>query len=68
MWKFPDIAHARVLYAAVRELIERGEFAQIRSLDAGLYQAIKTVGADELKGLATYVRGSVALDDFVRVA
>jgi len=37
-------------------------------LDAGLYQAIKTVGADGLKALVAYVRDQVALDDFVRVA
>jgi hypothetical protein len=49
-------------------LIERGEFAQIRSMDAGLYQAIKTVGAEELKALAAYVAANVAKDDFVRVA
>ena len=62
------VFNALVLDGPVRGLIERGEFAQIRSMDAGLYQAIKTVGADELKGLIAYVRGNVALDDFVRVA
>jgi hypothetical protein len=39
-----------------------------RGMDAGFDQAIKTVGADELKALVACVRGSVALDDFGRVA
>lgn len=37
-------------------------------MDAGLYQAIKTVGAEELKELVDYVATHVAKDDFVRVA
>ena len=47
--------NALVLDGPVRGLIERGEFSQIRSMDAGLYQAIKTVGAEELKALLAYV-------------
>lgn len=62
------VFNALVLDGPMRGLIERGEFAQIRSMDAGLYQAIKTLGAEELKTLVAYVRGSVARDDFVRVA
>lgn len=57
-----------VLDGAMRGLIERSQFAQIRSLGAGLYLAIKTVGADELKALVAYVRGNVALNDLVRLA
>ena len=33
-----------MLAGDLRGFIERGECAQIRSLDSGLYQAIKTVG------------------------
>jgi type I restriction enzyme R subunit len=62
------VFNALVLDGPVCGLIERGEFAQIRSMDAGLYQAIKTVGAEELKALAAYVAANVAKDDFVRVA
>ncbi|MBC7368436.1 MAG: DEAD/DEAH box helicase family protein [Undibacterium sp.] len=62
------VFNALVLDGPVCGLIERGEFPQIRSLDAGLYQAIKTVGADELKVLRSYVEAHVAKDDFVRVA
>ena len=52
----------------MRGFIERGEFAQIRSLDAGLCEAIKTVGAEGVAGLVTTVRHHVANADFVRVA
>ncbi len=44
------IFHALVLNGDMRGFIERGEFAQIRSPDAGLYQAIKTAGADGVTG------------------
>jgi hypothetical protein len=50
------IFHALVLDGDMRGFIERGEFAQIRSLDAGLYQAIKTVGSDVVAGLVADVR------------
>lgn len=62
------IFQALVLDGQMRDLIDRGEFAQIRSMDAGLYHALKTVGQDGVKGLVAYVRRHVALDDFVRVA
>jgi len=52
----------------LRDFIERGECAQIRSLDAGLYQTIKTVGAEGVTGLVTTVRHRGANTDFVRVA
>ena len=52
----------------MRGFIERGECAQIRSLDAGLYQAIKTGGSEGVTGLVTTVRHHVANADFVRVA
>jgi hypothetical protein len=52
----------------LRGFIERGEFAQIRSLDAGLYQAIKTVGSEGVTGLVSTVRHHVANADFVQVA
>ena len=62
------IFHALVLDGDLRGFIERGEFAQIRSLDAGLYQAIKTVGSEGVAGLVSTVRHHVANADFVRVA
>lgn len=62
------IFHALVLDGQLRAFVERGEFAQLRSLDAGLYHAIRTVGPDGVKGLVAHVRRHVALDDFVRVA
>ena len=62
------IFHALVWDGDLRGFIERGECAQIRSLDAGLYQAIKTVGAEGVAGLVTTVRHHVANADFVRVA
>jgi len=62
------VFNALVLDGSARGLIERGEFGQIRSMDAGLYQAIKTVGAEELKVLVAYVGTHVAKGDFVRVA
>ena len=62
------IFHALVWDGDLRGFIERGECAQIRSLDAGLYQAIKTVGSEGVTGLVTTVRHHVANADFVRVA
>jgi len=41
------VFHAFVLDGELRQLIEQGEFAKVRSFDAGLYQAIKTVGQKE---------------------
>jgi type I restriction enzyme, R subunit len=62
------IFHALVLDGEIRGFIERGEFAQIRSLDAGLYHAIKTVGPDGVTGLVAYAQHHVANADFVQVA
>ena len=62
------VFHALVLDAAMRGFIERGEFARIRSPDAGLYQAIKTVGTDGVTGLHAFVERHVARAAFVQVA
>ncbi len=48
-----QIFHALMLNGDLRGFIEHGECAQIRSLDAGLYQAIKTVGSEGVAGLVT---------------
>jgi type I restriction enzyme R subunit len=60
--------HAFVLDGELRALIEQGDFARLRALDASLIQIIKTLGADVVKQLATYIRTSVPLDTFGKVA
>jgi type I restriction enzyme, R subunit len=60
--------HAFVLDGDLRQLIEQGDFARLRSMDTSLIQVIKTLGADAVKQLATYIRTSVPLDTFSKVA
>jgi type I restriction enzyme R subunit len=62
------VFHAFVLDGDLRGLIEQGDFAALRARDAGLYQSVKTVGADGLKFIATYIRTEVPLDSFSKVA
>ena len=63
-----QVFHAFVLDGEVRRLIEQGNYAEVRAHDAGLFQSIKTLGAEGMPSLLAYIRASVPLDDFVRVA
>ena len=63
-----QVFHAFVLDGDIRLLIAKGNYAEVRARDAGLFQSIKTLGADGLTPLLAYLRASVPLDDFVRVA
>ena len=63
-----QVFHAFVLDGDIRLLIAKGNYAEVRARDAGLFQSIKTLGADGLTPLLAYLRASVPLDDVVRVA
>lgn len=63
-----QVFHAFVLDGDIRQLIEQGNYAEVRARDAGLFQSIKILGADGIPPLLTYIRAAVPLDDFVRVA
>ncbi len=49
-------------------LLRQGDFAALRTRDAGLFQSVKAIGLEPLKALLRYSETSVPLDDFVRVA
>ncbi len=60
--------HAFVLDGELRHLIEEGDFARLRALDASLIQVIKTLGHEQVKAMLTYVKTSVPLDSLTQVA
>ena len=60
--------HAYVLDGEVRRLITAGDYASLRTHDAGLYQSLKVIGQDGLKPLLVYINANVPMDDLVRVA
>ncbi len=62
------IFHAYVLDGDVRQLIQAGDYAALRTRDAGVYQSLKAIGPDGLKPLLAYIQANVPLDDLVRVA
>jgi type I restriction enzyme R subunit len=63
-----QVFHAYVLTSEVRRLIDHGDFAALRTLDAGLLHSIKIIGPAQLAGLKAYVGAKVRLDDFIQVA
>lgn len=63
-----QVFKAYVLDGEVRGFIDRGDFASIRTHDAGLYQSLNTLGVDGLKPLLAHLQTAVRLDDFGRVA
>ncbi len=63
-----QVFHAFVLDGMVRTLIEQGNYAELRAHDAGLFQSVKSLGSEGIQSLINYIRVSVPLDDFVRVA
>lgn len=63
-----QIFHAYVLDGDVRALLDSGDFPALRTRDAGLFQSVKAVGPERLRGLLDYVKDAVPLDDFERVA
>jgi type I restriction enzyme R subunit len=62
------VFHAFLLDGDQRRLIEAGDFAALRARDAGLFQAVKTIGVDGVKTIATYIRAEVPLEAFAKVA
>jgi len=62
------IFHAYVLDGEVRQLIQSGDYAALRTRDAGVYQCLKAIGPDGLNPLLVYIRTNVSMDDLVRVA
>jgi len=62
------VFHAYVLDGEVRRLIQAGDFATLRTRDAGVYQSLKAIGPDGLKPLLAYIQTNVSLDDLARVA
>jgi type I restriction enzyme R subunit len=62
------VFHAFVLNGEARGMLERGDFATLRALDAGLVQSLKAIGPEQLAALKAYIAANVWLDDFIRVA
>jgi len=62
-----QVFHAIVLDGVLRGLIEKGAYAELRA-QAGLHQAIKTLGPEGIKALSDYISRSVPIGDFVKVA
>jgi type I restriction enzyme, R subunit len=62
------VFHAYVLDSEVRKLIDAGDFASLRTRDAGVYQSLKAIGPEGLKPLLVYIQANVSLDDLERVA
>ena len=62
------IFHAYVLDREVRKLIDAGDYASLRTRDAGVYQSLRAIGPEGLKPLLAYIQANVALDDLERVA
>lgn len=62
------IFHAYVLDGEVRRLMQAGDFATLRTRDAGVYQSLKAIGPEGLKSLLAYIQANVSLDDLVQVA
>ncbi len=62
------IFHAYVLEGEVRRLIAAGDYAALRTRDAGVYQSLKVIGPGGLKPLLAYIQAYVPMDDLVRVA
>lgn len=62
------VFHAFVLNGEARGMLERGDFATLRAVDAGLVQSLKAIGPEQLAALKAYIAANVRLDDFVRVA
>ena len=60
--------HAFVLDGGLRHLIEEGDFARLRALDASLIQVIKTLGQEQVQSTLAYVKARVQLDSFSQVA
>lgn len=49
-------------------MIQAGDYAALRTRDAGVYQSLKAIGPDGLKPLQAYIQANVSLDDLIRVA
>ncbi len=62
------IFHAYLLDGNLRALLEAGDFGPLRAHDPGLFLSIKAAGAAELKTLLDYLRTTVPLEPFGRVA
>ncbi|MFT3868901.1 MAG: DEAD/DEAH box helicase family protein [Nibricoccus sp.] len=62
------VFNAYLLNGDVRHLIDEGRFADLRAHDPGLIQSIKTLGKDRVTALMNYIRQTVPLENFVRVA
>lgn len=63
-----QVFHACLLDPDLRALLARGDFPAIRARDAGLYQSLKALGAEEVKRLQAYVAVSASKGDFSDVA
>jgi len=63
-----QVFHAYVLDGNVRLLRQGGNYPGLRTLDAGLFQSVKTIGAGQLKALLSYIDTTVPSDEFARVA
>lgn len=69
--KIRELRHvfqAFVLNGEARGMLERGDFAALRALDASLVQALKAIGPEQLTALKAYIASNVRLEDFIRVA
>jgi type I restriction enzyme R subunit len=59
---------AYVLDGVARDLINKGEYAQLRAHDSGLYQAITILGPELIGSLCSAIKREVPLGDFAQVA
>jgi len=62
------IFHAYVLDGEVRQLIRTGDYATLRTRDAGVYQSLRAIGPEALKSLVAYIQANVPMDDLIKVA
>jgi len=60
--------HAVALDRRLRYLIEQGDFARLRVMDASLVQIIKTLGIDAVQQVDSYIHDCVPLDSLEKVA
>lgn len=57
-----------VLDGHARDHMEKGDFAALRALDAGLVHSLRAVGPPQFEAMKSYIASNVRLEDFVRVA